>query len=55
MANRPQIDPKREQAASVQFVVRMTPSQAAKVKRAAERRGVPVSHVIREAVEQVGR
>lgn len=55
MANRPQIDPKREQAATVQVMVRMTPTQAAKVKRIAQRRGVTVSHVMREAVEQVGR
>lgn len=36
-------------------MVRMTPAQAAKLKRMAQRRGVTVSHVMREAVEQVGR
>jgi len=55
MANRPQIDPKRKQAATVQVMVRMTPTQAAKVQRMAQRRGVTVSQVMREAVEEAGR
>lgn len=53
MANRPQIDPERKQAASVQVMVRMTPDQAAKVRKLAKKRGETVSQVVRDAVEQV--
>jgi len=53
MANRPQIDPERKQAASVEIKVRMTPRQAAQVQRMAKQRGETVSAIMREAVENM--
>lgn len=53
MANRPQLDPKRKQAASEQVVVRLLPAQAEKLRRTAAKRGTSVSELMREAVEKV--
>lgn len=53
MANRPQLDPKRKQAASEQVVVRLLPAQAEKLRRTAAKRGTSVSELMREAVERV--
>jgi hypothetical protein len=53
MAGKPQIDPAGKQAATVLVAVRMTPTQAAKVQRLADRRKVTMSQVVREAVEDM--
>lgn len=53
MAGKPQIDPTGKQAATVLVAVRMTPTQAAKVQRLADRRKVTMSQVVREAVEDM--
>jgi predicted transcriptional regulator len=53
MAGRPQIDPKKKQAATETVVVRLTPAQAEKLRRLAAKKDTSVSSVVREAVEKV--
>ncbi len=53
MSGKPQIDPEGKQAATVLVAVRMTPRQAEKVQRVADRRKVSLSQVLREAVEDL--
>lgn len=54
MANRPQIDPKRKQAATEMLRVRVTPNEAAKLRKVAKQQDKTVSQVLRAAILQAG-
>ena len=54
MANRPQIDPKRQQAATEMLRVRVTPTEAAKLRKVAKQQDKTVSQVLRAAILQAG-
>ena len=54
MANRPRIDPKRQAAASVTLQVRVTPSEADKLRKVAAKQDRNVSDLLREAIQQTG-
>lgn len=52
MANRPQIDPERKQAATFSVMVRMTPKQSEQLKNFAAKRKETVSRTIRFLIEE---
>ena len=54
MGNRPHIDPKRKQAATEMLRVRVTPSEADKLRKVAAKQDKTMSEVLREAIQQTG-
>ena len=54
MTNRPRIDPNRQAAASITLQVRVTPNEAAKLRKVAKAQEKTVSELLRAALELVG-
>lgn len=50
MANRPQIDPQRVETASEMLRVRVTPTEAKKLRTIAAKKKINVSELIRQAI-----
>ena len=50
MANRPQIDPQRVETASEMLRVRVTPTEAKKLRTLAAKRKITASELIRQAI-----
>ena len=53
MSNRPQIDPQRVETASEMLRVRVTPTEAKKVRTMAAKRKISMSQLIRKAIANV--